>query len=88
MLASSLYDGHSRVINIGSGIGISLLELISEIELTTQKKAKINFFPARKFDVMKNVLKIDLASSELNWQPKVSLRKGLERTMHWLQKQN
>ncbi|RYY74752.1 MAG: NAD-dependent epimerase/dehydratase family protein [Gammaproteobacteria bacterium] len=88
MLASSIYDGDTQIFNIGSGVGVSLLDLISEIEYTTQKSAKINYFPARKFDVLKNVLNIDLACSKLRWKPSVSLKEGLQITECWLKQHN
>lgn len=41
----------SEVFNMGTGNGVSLLEIISELEELSQKKISIEFFPARSGDI-------------------------------------
>ena len=87
MIAASEYGGRVNVFNIGSGAGISLLDLLSMIEQVTAKKADIIFHPSRSFDVPSNVLNITKAQKEMRWNPEVPMIEGLEKTATWMQKQ-
>lgn len=75
------HKGEHRLFNIGSGKGLSLLELIESIEKVTGASVKVRFTPARPFDVPVNVLDITRAARELSWSPEVELQEGLRRTM-------
>jgi len=76
MAALNLEQG--GIFNIGSGEGDSLLDIIKEIELCTRKSADIVFEPSRGFDVKSVVLDASLAKEKLNWEPKYSLRQGID----------
>ena len=84
MIAASSYGGSSHVFNIGSGIGVSLREILEKIEHIIGKKVDVVFHPPRGFDVPRNVLSISKAQTELGWQPKISMIEGLERTAVWM----
>lgn len=84
MVLASLYGGKSTVFNVGSGVGISLLEMLKMIEQVTGKTCEIIFHPPRGFDVPRNVLNISKARNELGWAPQVSILDGLERTAIWM----
>lgn len=73
----------SSVFNIGSGLGLTVMEVIRMIEQTVKRKAVLNFLPARVLDVDKNILNISRIQNELGWTPLVSIQKGLERTAAW-----
>lgn len=85
MIAASEYGGRLNVFNIGSGGGVSLLELLGMIEQVTAKKADIIFHPSRSFDVPINVLNITKAQNELGWTPQVPMIDGLKKTVTWMQ---
>lgn len=74
----------NNIMNVGSGNGISILELIKKIESVVGKKARIEYLPKRDFDVDKNVLKITKARDIYGWEPKISLNEGIKRTLHWI----
>jgi UDP-glucose 4-epimerase len=65
-------------INIGSGLGTSLREVVSELERATGLVAKVRYRPGRLFDVPTNILNIDTAMKLLGWSPTVALRQGIE----------
>jgi UDP-glucose 4-epimerase len=75
-----------KIFNIGSGKGLSLLELVKNIEEVIGRKANVHFTSARTFDVAVNVLDISRAKEELLWSPQIGLQEGLERTMAYLSK--
>lgn len=77
------YDGSSNTINIGSGIGHSLIDIVKQIELICNKKVKIAFQGNRKIDPGRNVLDISLARNTLNWRPEIDLKTGLAKTLEW-----
>jgi len=70
--------------NVGSGQGLSLLELLSKIQSVTGLSPRIIHRPARPADVPINVLDTRRIRSHLNWQPQVALSDGLQRTWEWI----
>jgi UDP-glucose 4-epimerase len=86
MIAAAEYGGRLNVFNVGSGVGVSLLELLGMIEQVTAKKADIIFHPSRSFDVPRNVLDITTAQKELEWTPQVPMIEGLKKTALWMRK--
>lgn len=83
---SALHSKKARnqVINVGSGEGISIRDLLAMIETATGKSARVSWKLARNFDVPANVLSIKKASSKLNWKPNVSLEMGIHKTIPWI----
>lgn len=77
-------DGSGGVMNIGSGVGVSLNTIVDVIKKVTKKEINVEYTPGRKVDVPVNVLDITLAGKRLGWKPKVGLEEGIERTWVWL----
>ena len=73
------HQGPSRVFNIGTGQGHTLLELISMIESITGERVQVRFREARSADVPVNVLEISRAIAELNWRPTTDLAAGMKQ---------
>jgi UDP-glucose 4-epimerase len=67
------------VVNVGSGRGVSLRELITLLTHILDKPIEVHYKPARDFDVRANVLDITRAHRILDWGPKISLEEGLSR---------
>lgn len=78
------YEGSYRCFNIGSNQGVSLNQLIEQLECTLNRKINRKYLPQRAFDVPVNVLNNELARQELGWTPVVSLAAGLVRTADWV----
>jgi len=77
IISAMNYSGNDHLINIGSGHGHSLLEIINLIENILEKKVEYTTSPKRESDVNVNVLDIKKAKELLNWEPKISIKKGL-----------
>jgi len=75
--------GGTRILNIGSGQGRSLREVIAAIETALGKPLKVVFKPGRPTDVPVSVVAIDRAREALGWAPKVDFPSGLDRTIAW-----
>lgn len=85
--ASALrYEGDERVLNIGSGQGVSLNELILLIEKVLGTTIERRYLPGRPFDVPVSVLDNGRARRELSWEPKVGLEDGIARTAEWIRR--
>ncbi|KTD14154.1 UDP-galactose-4-epimerase [Legionella gratiana] len=84
MLQSITYVGAEHIFNIGSGQGISLNEVLDEIERVTQFEVKRRYTEGRVFDISTSILSIERAIKELKWAPKVSFTEGLTRMMDWI----
>lgn len=84
MVSAISYQGTHKIINIGSGEGKSINEIISLIEQAMGVKAKKNTLPGRSFDVRKSVLDISLIRNELDWHPYVDLSDGINLTVNSL----
>ena len=79
------YTGEGKLFNIGSGVGRSILELVSNIETIIGKSIDMQFLPPRSFDAATNVLDISLAEKSLGWSPATPFSDGLEKTVLWNQ---
>jgi UDP-glucose 4-epimerase len=69
----------NQTINIGTGIGTSINELVNIIQYISGKKLKLNNENDRGFDLKYNVLNIEKAKKLINWQPKISLEDGIAK---------
>jgi UDP-glucose 4-epimerase len=73
------------VLNIGSGIGVTIRELISCLEQVTGRAAKVMAKERRTIDVPVSILGIDEAQRRLGWVPTVRLQEGLASTIPWVE---
>jgi UDP-glucose 4-epimerase len=80
------YAGEHKIFNIGSGLGVSLNQLIKEIGAVVGRPPSVEYTPARRFDVPANVLDCSLARRTLGWQPHTPLAEGLRRTYEWMRR--
>jgi len=78
------YEGKNKLFNIGSGRGLSLLDLIHTFERVIGRPIDVLFAPPRAFDVPVNILDNSLAQRELKWTPGIDLEEGARRTIKFL----
>ena len=75
-----------ELVNLGSGTGISIKDLVLKIIKLSDKKLSIiynNSKPTIKFNLKVNTSKV---RKLYNWSPKVSLDKGILKTLVWYKK--
>lgn len=72
-----------RVLNIGSGNGVSLNELVDSMA-ELGKSPKVEYLPGRPLDVPTNVLEASRAREALGWEPRTEMLEGITRTYEWL----
>ena len=69
----ALKAGNNQVINLGSGSGYSVFEVINEIEKVVEGKLSKVIAPSRPGDPVVLLANIDKARKELGWIPKANL---------------
>ena len=79
-----VYEGPESVFNISSGQGVSLNELLAQLEGLLGRPVERRYLAGRSIDVPANVLDNSLARRELGWAPQVDLAQGLARTAEWM----
>ena len=71
------------IYNLGDSDPVTLNELLLTIEETIGKKAMREYLPDQPGDVPATFADISLANKELNFEPKVPLKVGIERFINW-----
>lgn len=85
MLAASLYEGPETVLNVGSGVGRSVLEVVDAVcEAVQRRPVAVIHKPGRRADVLANVLDISLTRQALGWTPRTGWLDGLRQTADWI----
>lgn len=82
--ATMLYNiSINQAINLGSGKGYSVLEVLSALEAVTGKTVTYEFAPRRQGDPAKLVASNKLAGHLLGWKPEKGLKDTIEDTWTW-----
>lgn len=68
------------VVNVGSGHGHTLNQIVEIVRATTGALLPVEFAPGRSYDVAEIVLDISLANTRFDWHPKISLSEGVNST--------
>lgn len=77
----------SDPVNLGSGEGISVKELVDEIVKLTNFRGKIYYDSTKPKGVPKKLVDINLARKYLGFEPKWTLREGLMETVKWIKQE-
>lgn len=78
-----LSGGKSDVINLGTGQGNSVLEIISKVQKITRKSFPVKKKPSRQGEHPKVTASIKKAKKILGWKPKRSIEKSIESLIVW-----
>jgi UDP-glucose 4-epimerase len=85
ILAALQRGGPGVAYNVGTGRGLSNLEILEAIEPLASKMClsiHTRYSPARKFDVPANYLDCKLLYSVSGWRAQIPLEEGVERLWH------
>ncbi|UCD93589.1 MAG: NAD-dependent epimerase/dehydratase family protein [Candidatus Zixiibacteriota bacterium] len=81
-LLSPRADGMS--FNLGTGSETSIIDMVNILSELLGKKIACEHIDRRDIDnIRRRVLNIERARTRLRWQPRVTLREGLRRTIEW-----
>ncbi len=84
MLAADTPGVSGRVYNVGTGVSVNLLELVTELNAILGTSAVPVHGPARPGDVRHSRAKIGRIRADLGYAPAVPFADGLRRTLAWL----
>jgi UDP-glucuronate decarboxylase len=73
-------------VNLGNTNEITILDLAKKIISMTNSQSEIIHFPMPEDDPLLRKPDISRAKKYLHWEPKISLQKGLEKTIEYFQK--
>lgn len=74
----------SGVFNIGTGKGLSVVELLRLISKTIGKEPALAFGPPFAGDVSRNIMSCEKLRVATGWWPRVNIEEGLARTWDWM----
>jgi len=72
-----------RAFNFGSGIPISVLDVVNKIIRITKKNIKPKVLSSAKNEIDRQYLSSEKAKKVLDWEPMYDLESGLEETVAW-----
>lgn len=76
-------DDFTGPVNLGNPVEFTIKELAEKIIEMTNSKSKLSLNPLPQDDPKQRQPDITLAKKELNWEPKIKLEKGLEKTISY-----
>jgi len=71
------------VTNVGGGTRTSLLDLVDLVQEITGRQVGVQFAPPRAGDVRDSQAGLDRAQAILGYEPRVTVREGIERLWAW-----
>ncbi|MDR3473969.1 MAG: NAD-dependent epimerase/dehydratase family protein [Devosia sp.] len=77
MESAQTTNAQAPTYNVGSGEGITLIELLEIIADSTGIEPLVEFGEARAFDIPANILNIDKIRATLGWKPKRPMKEAL-----------
>lgn len=86
LLALSNVKARGEVVNLGSSGEISILDVAKKVMKVVGCQSGISFHPLPEGDPMRRCPDTGKAREILGWESKVSLEKGLERTLLWFRR--
>ena len=72
-----------RIVNLGNNEPVKLSEFIAIIEELTNKEFSKDYQPIQKGDVLKTFADIDYAKQNLEFDPKTTIKDGLNQFVSW-----
>ena len=85
ILAGEWEEAVGQIINLGSGVEISIRDLVRAIQEATGSRSEVEIgaLPYRPTEIWRMSADSSLARRLLGWSPKVDFAEGLRRTVAW-----
>ena len=72
-----------RVLNIGNGSPVDLMKYVDALQHALRKKARINFLPLQKGDVLDTFASTKKLNDLIGFKPQTSIELGVESFVNW-----
>ena len=79
------HESHTAPVNIGNPGEFSVLELAQQVIALTGSSSKLVHRPLPQDDPLQRRPDISLAKKLLDWEPKIELREGLQKTIAYFE---
>ena len=76
-------DGCHEIVNIGTGKGSSVLEVVNAFEQVNDIKLNYEFGPNRPGDVIEIYANVDYAKKLLGWSAKKTINDAVKDAWNW-----
>lgn len=86
MMSRDKTSNEDMILNIGSGVGLSLEDVIDIIEEELKQKASVVHSKPRGFDIRDSILSIKRAEEIIGWRPLIDPRQGIRHLVQTIQK--
>jgi UDP-glucose 4-epimerase len=73
----------SLVVNLGTGVGTSVMEIVNIVETVSGERIRVEMRPRRSGDVARLVANNSLAKSELGWSPERDIKTIIQSALNW-----
>jgi len=80
------FEGNDKIFNLGSGVGISIKEVLEILEKILDEKLNVTYMPSRAFDVPVNYLDMSRYEKEVGATNFISLEDGINKTIDYIKK--
>jgi UDP-glucose 4-epimerase len=87
-LAASERGRRGAAYNVGGGSRVSMLEVIETVREVTGRKLEVVMEPTQKGDMRDTYADTSAARRDFGYEPRTSLREGLQREWDWIRKQS
>jgi UDP-glucose 4-epimerase len=87
-LAASERGRRGAAYNVGGGSRVSMLEVIETVREVTGRKLEVVLEPTQKGDMRDTYADTSAARRDFGYEPRTSLREGLQREWDWIRKQS
>jgi UDP-glucose 4-epimerase len=78
------YCGPHKLFNVSSGVGHSVLDVISILQAEIKSAPGVVYTPARSFDLPVNVLDSSRLQKETGWRAIIGFEEGIRSTIQWM----
>lgn len=86
LLAADVPEAAGTTLNIGSGIAVTLLDLVDQLNAVLGTRLEPEFLPERTGDIRDSRADISRAARLLGYTPRIDLREGLRRTAEFFRR--
>ena len=83
LLLAITSDATGEVVNIGSGTGTSVNDIVDLVGRVLGRPLRATYTPPRQIDVPVSVLDITKAASVLGWKPSTPIEDGISLCYEW-----
>ena len=85
--SKALTAGENKILNLGTGKEVSVLELHTIVQEVLTTNEKPQFAEKRNGEVFRGALQCSAAENVLSWKATIDLKEGVQKTAQWFKEQ-